>query len=280
MTTGITTGPQDSPELNEYLDLAEDALDRGDPGAALSLCDQVLAHVPDHPGAMFLTAEAYRDLRDLEESEARYRRVLQTTPDHAASWSGLGTVLFDLLDFEPARNCVLRAIRLDPACAEAYYWRAMLRERRGDYRGADRDYRRACRLDPELFPMPVELADATLEAVVEDAIRELHPSIRVYLSQVPILLDEVPDLETCLDFDPPAPPGEILGYFSGYSLQERTLENPWSNLPSAIVLFRRNLQRIANDREHLLRELRITVFHEVGHYLGLDEEDLEVRGLD
>jgi len=280
MSTGMTTGPHDSPELNEFLDLAEDALDRGDPGAALSLCDQVLAYVPDHPGAMFLTAEAYRDLRDLEESEARYRRVLQTTPDHAPSWSGLGTVLFDLLEFEAARSCVLRAIRLDSASAEAYYWRAMLRERRNDYRGADRDYRRAYRLDPELYPLPVELSDATLEAVVEDAIREMHPSIRAYLSQVPILLDEVPDIDTCLDFEPPAPPGEILGYFSGYSLQERTLENPWSNLPSAIVLFRRNLQRIANDRENLLHELRVTVFHEVGHYLGLDEEDLEVRGLD
>ena len=64
------------------------------------------------------------------------------------------------------------------------------------------------------------------------------------------------------------------------SLQERSLENPWSNLPGAIVLFRRNLSRYARNREELLDELRVTIFHEVGHFLGLDEEDLEKRGLD
>jgi predicted Zn-dependent protease with MMP-like domain len=63
-------------------------------------------------------------------------------------------------------------------------------------------------------------------------------------------------------------------------LTERTTDNAWSNLPSAIVLYRRNLERIAWDRQRLVEELRITVFHEIGHFLGLDEDDLEARGLD
>jgi len=278
MTLG-TQAPHDA-ELDDLLDLAEDALDRGDPGSALSLCDQVLQAVPEHPGALFLVAEAYRELRELDEAEIGYRRVLQHTPEHAPSWSALGTVHFDRLEFEPARSCLFRAIRLDPTLAEPYYWRALLRERRGDHRGAARDYRRATRLDPDLYPMPVELTDAMVEAVVEDALREMHPSILAYLSQVPILLEEVPAEEVCFDFDPPAPPGEILGYFSGYSLQERSLDDPWSHLPSAIVLYRRNLMRMASDRQNLVEELRVTVFHEVGHYLGLDEGDLADRGLD
>ncbi len=276
----MTAGPQANQDLDDLLDLAEDALDQGDPGAALALCDQVLSTAPEHPGALFLTAEAYRDLRDLDEAEQRYRRVLQLTPEHASSWAALGTIHFDHLEFEASRSCLLRAIRLDPDCAEAYYWRAMLRERREDYRGAARDYHRAARLDPDLYPLPVELPDALVEAVVEESLREMHPSIRAYLSQVPILLEEVPEEDVCFDFEPPAAPGEILGYFSGYSLAERSMDNPWSHLPSAIVLFRRNLQRLAFDREHLIQELRVTVFHEVGHYLGLDEDDLADRGLD
>lgn len=278
--SGTTPDPHADRQLDEYLDLAEDALDRGDPGSALSLCGQVLEHEPGHPGALFLTAEAWRELRELEQAEAHYRQVLDTTPRHAPSWSALGTVLFDKLAFEPARAALLRAIRLDPYLAEPYYWRAMLRERREDYKGAERDYRRAARLDPLMFPRPVPLSDAMIEAVVEDALRSLHPSIRAYLAQVPILLEEVPDVETCADFEPPASPGELLGYFSGYSLMDRSIDDPWSHLPSAIVLFRRNLQRMAFDRDHLLHELQVTVFHEVGHYLGLDEQDLEDRGLD
>jgi len=269
-----------SAEVDDLLDRAEDALDRGDPGSALSLCDQVLRKEPDHPGALYVTAEAYRDLRDLDEAHARYRRVLQVSPDHAPSWSALGLVHFDRLEIDAARRCILRAIRLDPTWAEAYRGRALIRERAGDDAGAQRDYRRAWRIDPDLYPMPVELSDAVIEAVVEEALREMHPSIKAYLAQVPILLEEVPTDEVCLDFDPPMPPAEILGYFSGPSLRDRAVDNPWTHLPSAIVLFRRNLQRIAQDHDHLVEELRITVFHEVGHYLGLDEDDLADRGLD
>jgi predicted Zn-dependent protease with MMP-like domain len=267
-------------DLERTLDLAEEALDRGDPDTARELCQHILETEPEHPGALFLLGEAHRDLRELNESEELYRLVLRATPTHSPTWSALGAVLFDQLRFEEARNAVLRAIRLDPSNPEAYMWRGMLRERRGDLRGADRDFRRACRLDPERFPRPVILDDATVETIVEESVRAMHPSIQEYLQQVAILLEEVPDEETLLQWDPPAPPGEILGYFSGYSLVERSVADPWSTLPASIVLFRRNLERIAWDRERMIEELRITVLHEVGHFLGLDEDDLVQRGLD
>lgn len=266
--------------VDELLDLAEDALDAGDARGALELCRQVLRAIPDHPGATFLCGEAQRDLGELETAEAHFRQVVTLTPDHSPSWSALANVLFDQLEFGEAHNCALRAIRLDPGNPEAYYVRAMLRERRGDYRGARRDYLRAARLDPERYPAPTPLDDGTIEAVVEDVLRTLHPSIRAYLANVAILLEEIPEAALCLEYDPPAPPSELLGYYTGVSLRDRSIENPWSNLPSAIVLFRRNLERIGWDRERLIEELRITVFHEVGHFLGLDEDDLAERGLD
>lgn len=275
----MTRGPA-APEVDELLDHAEDALDHGDPSAAFTLCEQIVQRWPDHTGARFLAAEALRDLGDLENAESWYRSVVHRDGDHSPSWSALGSVLFDQLRFDEARTAVLRAVRLDDGNAQAYYVRAMLRERRDDAAGARRDFRRARNLDPSRYPMPVPLDDATVEAVVTEALLALHPSIRAYLAQVAILLEEWPEADLCLQYEPPAPPGEILGYFSGVSMADRSLENPWSNLPSAIVLFRRNLERIAWDRDRLLEELRITVFHEVGHFLGLDEDDLEARGLD
>ncbi len=267
-------------DVEQILDLAQEALDRGDPAASLDLCGQVLSLLPDHPGALFLAAESYRDFRDLDSAEHYYRTVLRLTPDHSTTWSALATVLFDQLRFDEARTHALRAIRLDPGNAEAYYCRAMMRERRGDHHGAQRDYLRAQRIEPPSWPMPVHLDDATIEAVVTSALHHLHPSIRAYLAQVPILLEEVPQLEVLQSYDPPAPPGEILGFFTGIPLTERSMENPWSNLPSAIVLYRCNIERFAWDQDHLIEQLRITVFHEVGHFLGLSEEDLTDRGLD
>jgi predicted Zn-dependent protease with MMP-like domain len=115
---------------------------------------------------------------------------------------------------------------------------------------------------------------------VTEAISELHPTLQEYLKNVAIMLEEVPDDDILRQYDPPASPLELLGYFSGHSLMERSENDPWSGLPGTIVLYRRNLERHARSHEELVHELRITLFHEVGHFLGLDEEDLEERGLD
>jgi predicted Zn-dependent protease with MMP-like domain len=195
-------------------------------------------------------------------------------------WSALAGDLFDELRFDEARAAVREALRVAEDNAEAYWVRGLLRERRGDLRGADRDFLRASRLDGEAFPRPDPLSDAMLTAVVEEAKRAVHPSIRTWLDQVAFVVEEVPPEEVCRDFDPPALPEELLGCFSGPAMSERSGDDPWSLLPSTIVLYRRNLERLAWDRAHLVEELRITVLHEVGHFLGLDEEDLEERGLD
>jgi len=101
-----------------------------------------------------------------------------------------------------------------------------------------------------------------------------------YLANVAVILEDVPNEAVLLGYDPPASPLDLLGYFSGTSLMERSTENPWSSLPAVIVIFRRNLERHAGSREALVEQLRITLFHEIGHFLGLDEDDLALRGLE
>jgi predicted Zn-dependent protease with MMP-like domain len=56
--------------------------------------------------------------------------------------------------------------------------------------------------------------------------------------------------------------------------------DPWSHFPSSIVLYQRNLERFARDRKELIEQIGITLIHEVGHFLGLDEEQLWERGLE
>ena len=46
-----------------------------------------------------------------------------------------------------------------------------------------------------------------------------------------------------------------------------------------VVLFKRNLEKVAVDRNELIEQIQITVKHEIGHFLGLDEEDVERLGL-
>ncbi|MGH0031592.1 MAG: metallopeptidase family protein, partial [Myxococcota bacterium] len=46
-----------------------------------------------------------------------------------------------------------------------------------------------------------------------------------------------------------------------------------------VMLFKRNLEKICRDREDLVEQIQITVRHEIGHHLGLSEEDMERLGL-
>ncbi len=264
----------------DHLEHADLALQSGDPEAALESCLQALLLEPRNDEALFLLAEAHRELGDIEGALESYRRCVLAQPQRADAWTALGTMHLFLLQLEEARRTLNRAIREDPGNPEAWYARALLRERREDWEGADRDMARAARLDPTTYPFPVLLTDEDLEAAIEEVLGTLHPTLRDYLANVAILVEEVPSEEILRQYDPPLSPGELLGYFSGHSLLERSIEDPWSHLPAAILLFRRPLQRYAQDREQLVKELRTTIYHEVGHFLGLEEDDLEDRGLE
>ena len=234
----------------------------------------------DHRDLTFLLGDALRDQGRLDEAAGLYRAIVLGTPSDADAWSALASALLYLLRWDEAAKAANRAIREDPGHPEASYVRAVLRERRGDYAGAERDFLRAASASPQVWPLPVPLSDETVETVVVELLEALHPTLREYLADIPILLEEFPSDEALRHYDPPAYPTELLAYFSGHSLMERSLDDPWSGMPGTIVLFRRNLQRFAQDREQLLEELRITLLHEVGHFLGLSEADLEDRGLD
>ena len=157
--------PSQDPAFERALDQIEASLDRGEPSEALDQCIALLRSSPDHPSVLYLAGEASHELGDLERAEDYYRRCTQIVPDQALAWSGLCACLFDQLRFDDCDRAAQRAIRVDDANPEAYYIRALLRERRGDTLGAARDYRRAFRLDPERYPRPSTLDDATIEAV-------------------------------------------------------------------------------------------------------------------
>jgi predicted Zn-dependent protease with MMP-like domain len=270
--------PGDSPD--RVLDRAEAALVDGRPDAALLLCEQVLADEPLHGGALFVQGDCLRALGDGRAAAEAFRLAAQVQPQHAPSWASHALVALELLWFETATASIERALQADPACAEAWWVRSLLAEWCGDPAEVERARARAARLDPEGFPLPPVLTEREVEALVEEALAALHPSIQRRLANVAILLEELPSLETLASLEPQGSPFGLLGLFDGPSLRERNHEDPWSLLPPTVTLYRRNLERRCHDHAELVEELRITLYHEIGHFLGLEEEDLVARGLD
>ena len=111
--------------------------------------------------------------------------------------------------------------------------------------------------------------------VVEAAQRGLPPALRPLAATVPVHYEALPDSELIeAGFEP-----DILGLFTGSphgaDLHE---EQP---MPAEIVLFLENLWDFAEgDRAVFVDEVRITYLHELGHFLGWDEDDLAARELD
>jgi predicted Zn-dependent protease with MMP-like domain len=67
----------------------------------------------------------------------------------------------------------------------------------------------------------------------------------------------------------------ILGSFSGYPRGETI---PSGALPAKVVIYRRPLEAAFREPAELERQIRITVLHEVAHYLGFDEDRIHELG--
>ena len=45
--------------------------------------------------------------------------------------------------------------------------------------------------------------------------------------------------------------------------------------PSRIVLYQKNIEAVCASEEEIREEVRLTVMHELGHYFGMTEDQLE-----
>lgn len=190
-----------------------------------------------------------------------------------------GIALFELSRFDEARAQLSAVLAIDADEAWAHHYLGLIAERSGDTKAAERHMSRARKLAPDDFPPPVRMSAEEFDRAVEDALAKLPEKVSRYLSNVAIAVDEVPADEDLLGSDPPLSP-TILGVFRGSPWRDKGSFDPWAHFPSSIVLYQRNLERCARDRDDLIEQIGITLIHEVGHFLGLDEEQLRERGLD
>ena len=114
------------------------------------------------------------------------------------------------------------------------------------------------------------------DAMLEQAIDELPKKFARWLDEVPIIVEDEPpdDLldELGIDAD-----GDLLGSYHGVAITRRSVEDS-PHLPDQIFLFRRPLMAMCDTPEELAKEIRKTLLHELGHYAGFDEDELEDMG--
>jgi predicted Zn-dependent protease with MMP-like domain len=255
---------------------AWDLLDDGKVDEARVAVDALLRARPGHPDLRIVAAAVSLD----EGEPAAALETLagaERSADPALFFYLRAVAAFELIRFEQAREDALRAVTVNPDLGEGHELLARIAEYLGREEEAREHAAEARAVDPATFAPPLEMPEADFAALVEESLRELSPAFRRKLDEVPIIVDDLPRREILTAEEPPLPP-DLLGLFVGRNLLERShLDLP--GVPEAIYLFRRNLLRACADREELMREVRITVRHEVGHLLGMDEDDLDDLGL-
>ncbi len=109
------------------------------------------------------------------------------------------------------------------------------------------------------------------EAYVEEAISQLPAAFRKYLENIVIVVEEEPLEEDYEETDIPDE-DELFGIFRGVPYFERGAAV--SHLPAQIAIFRGPILRCCPTRGEAIREIRNTVVHEVGHMIGLGDDEM------
>jgi predicted Zn-dependent protease with MMP-like domain len=109
------------------------------------------------------------------------------------------------------------------------------------------------------------------EQLVARALDGLPEEFAAMLENVAVVVEEEPDPEDleALDMEPDE---ELFGLYQGVPLPERSAG--YSVLPDRIAIYRGPILRSCRDRREVIREVRDTVVHELGHYFGLEEDDM------
>jgi predicted Zn-dependent protease with MMP-like domain len=114
---------------------------------------------------------------------------------------------------------------------------------------------------------------AAFEQLVAEAVTLIPARFRREMKNLALVVEEEPSAELLEEMEI-EPPDSLYGLYQGTPLPERT----WgfgNTLPDRITLFQRPIEEDCEDEDEIRVVIGETLIHEVGHYFGLSEEEIE-----
>jgi len=119
----------------------------------------------------------------------------------------------------------------------------------------------------------LRMSHRDFELVVQEALETIPDDLQAAIENVAVTVEDEPSDEDLLSVGLDPEYDTLLGLYQGIPLPEREPSN-YMSLPDRIFVYRLPLLEACSSRRELLREIRDTVIHELGHYFGLPEEEL------
>jgi predicted Zn-dependent protease with MMP-like domain len=114
---------------------------------------------------------------------------------------------------------------------------------------------------------------ARFEELVQEALRGIPRRFRQRFSNLAIIVEDEPseELLASMGIDPP---DTLFGLYRGTPLPSRSWD--YGNvLPDTISIFQGPIEDACDDEEEIIGTIAETLIHEVGHYFGMSEEEIE-----
>lgn len=112
--------------------------------------------------------------------------------------------------------------------------------------------------------MAIAMTDAEFDEAVGDALDTVPAEITARMNNVVILVEDEHPTE------------DLLGLYEGIALTDRYEYS--GALPDVITIYRRPILAMVDSRDEALREIAVTVVHEIGHHFGIDDARLHELG--
>lgn len=122
----------------------------------------------------------------------------------------------------------------------------------------------------------MRLSDDEFARLVEEALASLPAEFESYLANITVDVESEPDDEVVEEFGPQSR-RDLLGLYRGVPLTHKSVSAP-VDWPERVTVYQRNIERYCRNRRSMVREIRRTVLHEIGHHFGMDEDDLHRLG--
>lgn len=111
------------------------------------------------------------------------------------------------------------------------------------------------------------------ERLVAEAVRTIPRRFRDHVRNLALVVEDEPSADVLAEMGI-EPPDTLFGLYQGTPLTERSWDYG-NQLPDRIVLYQGPIEDASEDEDDLVVAIGETLIHEMGHYFGLSEEEIE-----
>jgi tetratricopeptide (TPR) repeat protein len=236
----------------------------GEYDQAIEMCDQALdlAEVDEEIiDALLLKFDALLGKGDLEEAARVVVKIPDGPYDNPNHTFLIGRAFYEIGQVEKAAELIEEAARKDPRHAEAHYYLGLIRDERGDIRGATQAFLRSRELDVELGMPPWAPDREAFQGLSEKAIAGLNPVLRRYVEGAEVYVSDVPGMELVAEgVDPRA-----LVLLDGLAAEDRERGFRGGDVRACarVFVYALNVSRLAGGTEGIEREVTLALEREI-----------------